>query len=87
MGLLQEMEFEDGTQVELISETKLAGLILIDKLSWHMHTKYVTQKDKSELQIIRRKANLYLSPNQMYDAIVNRLDQFWKMGYLYGTQD
>ena len=66
MGLLQELEFEDGTQVEVISETKLAGLILIDKLSWHMHTKYVTQKDKSELRIIRRKANLYPSPNQMY---------------------
>ena len=63
-----EMVFEDATQVEVISETKIVGLILTDNLSWHRNTEYITQKARRKLWIIRRMASLDLSHYQMYDV-------------------
>ena len=77
---LPEMEFEDGTQVEVISETKIVGLILTDNLTWHRNTEYLTQKARRKLWIVRRMASLDLSHYQMYDVYCKEVRSILEYG-------
>ena len=56
-----EIRFNDGTLLDVISETKLVGVMITDNLSWHKNTLYICQKARQKLWILRRMINLGLS--------------------------
>ena len=39
-----ELEFEDGTLIEYIPDTKLVGVILSEDLRWHKNTSFIYKK-------------------------------------------
>ena len=39
-----ELEFSDGTHLEVITQVKLLGVILSEDLKWYNNTNYITQK-------------------------------------------
>ena len=63
-----ELVFSNGEQLEVISETKLVGVIVSDNLSWHKNTEYICKRARTKLWILRRMMNLNLSYKQLYDV-------------------
>ena len=63
-----EIRFNDGTLLDVISETKLVGVMITDNLSWHKNTLYICQKARQKLWILRRMINLGLSDYLLYDV-------------------
>ena len=63
-----EIHFNDGQQLEVISEAKLVGLMMSDNLSWHKNTAFICKRARTKLWILRRMINLNLSDDQIYDV-------------------
>ena len=63
-----EIHFNDGQQLEVISEAKLVGLMVSDNLSWHKNTAFICKRARTKLWILRRMINLNLSDDQIYDV-------------------
>ena len=63
-----QLQFNDDTPLEYISETKLVGVILSDNLSWHKNTLYICQKAREKLWVLRRMVSLRLDTSQMFDV-------------------
>ena len=63
-----ELHFNDGTQIEYVSETKLVGLILTEDLKWRRNTEYICQKARQKLWMLRRMLSLDLDIYKMYDV-------------------
>ena len=72
--------FEDGTKIEVISETKLLGVVLTDDLSWHRNTLFMTQRARKKLWILRRMASLSLSHTQMFDVYCKEIRSILEYG-------
>ena len=62
-----EVKFTDGTLIECVRETKLVGVVLSDDLSWHKNTKFICQKARRKIWILRRMVELDLDPFVMLD--------------------
>ena len=63
-----EIEFEDGTNLEMISETKLLGVIISNDLKWHKNTSYLCVKARRKLWILKKLLLLDLSVMELYDV-------------------
>ena len=63
-----EVSFNDGTQLDVITETKLVGVMISDNLSWNKNTAYICKKARRKLWILRRMINLSLGDYQLYDV-------------------
>ena len=63
-----ELKFSDGSQLEVVSEIKLVGVLLTDDLSWHKNTLYICEKARLKLWILRRMVTLDLDNEQLYDV-------------------
>ena len=68
-----ELKFDDGTQIEYISETKLVGVILSEDLKWYKNTLYICQKARQKLWMLRRMVNLHLGIQQMFDVYIKEV--------------
>ena len=56
-----EIFFEDGAQLEVISETTLLSLVIFTDLSWGRNTEFICQKARRKLWILRRLLSFYLN--------------------------
>ena len=75
-----ELKFSDGSQVDLISETKLLGVILTDNMSWHSNTTYICQKAREKLWTLRRMLQLSLDDSQLYDVYCKEIRSILEFG-------
>ena len=75
-----EIQFEDGTKLEVTSEIKLVGLIVSDNLSWHKNTLFICQKARTRLWILRRMKCLSLSYEQMFDVYCKEIRSILEFG-------
>ena len=75
-----ELKFSDGSQIDLISKTKLLGVILTDNLSWHSNTSYVCQKARGKLWTLRRMIQLSLDDHQLYDVYCKEIRSILEFG-------
>ena len=49
-----EMYFSDGSPIEHMTDPKLVEVIISQDLRWHKNTKYICDKARSKLWILRR---------------------------------
>ena len=63
-----EILFNDGSALNIISETKLVGVILSDDLKWQKNTDYICQKARKKIWLLRRMKSLNLSTEQIVDV-------------------
>ena len=55
----------DGTNLELVEEYKLLGVIISSDLKWDKNTEHITKKAFSRLWLIRRLKNLGLKTESL----------------------
>ena len=75
-----DLEFTDGTKLEVISQIRLVGLVISDNLSWHDNTLYICRKARTKLWIIRRMKRLSLSNEQMFDVYCKEIRSIVEYG-------
>ena len=63
-----ELKFNDGTQVQTKTETKLVGVIVSQNLSWQKNTLYICNKARQKIWMLRRMAKLDLDISTLYDV-------------------
>ena len=68
-----ELKFEDGQNLEVISEVKLVGIILSNDLKWQKNTDFITKKAMKKLWILRRLKKMGLSRAFMIDAYIKEV--------------
>ena len=56
-----------------MSETKLLGVIISDNLKWHKNTKYICDKARQKLWILRRLLNFKLSHQELFDVYIKEV--------------
>ena len=74
------MHFIDNTPVEVVPETKLVGILIDEKLSWHKNTLYICQKAREKLWILRRMKRLSLNMYQMFDVYCKEVRSILEFG-------
>ena len=75
-----EMHFNDNAPVEVVSETKLVGIMIDEKLSWHKNTLYICQKARGKLWLLRRMKRLSLDIFQMFDVYCKEVRSILEFG-------
>ena len=68
-----ELTFDNGEQLECVSETKLVGVIISDDLRWSQNTAYICQKARKKLWILHRLNKLGLSSDKLFDVYVKEI--------------
>ena len=63
-----EIMFSDGSQLNVISEVQLVGVMITDDLSWNKNTLFICSKARVKLWILRRMINLGFSDQLLYDV-------------------
>ena len=63
-----EVFFNDGTQIEVISETTLLGVVVTRDLRWDKNTDFMCQKARKRLWILRRLSSFDLNIYQLFDV-------------------
>ena len=75
-----ELKFSDGSQLEVVSEIKLVGVLLSDDLSWHKNTLYICEKARLKLWILRRMVTLDSDQEQLYDVYCKEIRSILEYG-------
>ena len=75
-----KLHFSDGTELEVISEIKLVGVVLSDDLSWHKNTQFICDKARMKLWILRRMICLNLNHDQLYDIYCKEIRSILEFG-------
>ena len=75
-----ESMFSDGTQLNVISEVKLVGVMITNDLSWHKNTIFICQKAREKLWILRRMIHLGLSDYLLYDVYCKEIRSLLEYG-------
>ena len=63
-----EVFFNDGTQIEVISETTLLGVVVTRDLRWDKNTDFMCQKARKRLWVLRRLLSFDLNIYQLFDV-------------------
>ena len=63
-----ELTFDDGTNVETMSETTLLGVIVTNDLKWSKNTSFICLKARRKLWVIRRLMHLNLTQVELFDV-------------------
>ena len=62
-----ELQFSDGTLLELKSEKKLLGVIISNDLKWRKNTTFMVSKARQKLWILQRAMPLNFSVMELFD--------------------
>ena len=65
MTLEIEIGFKDSTNLEVVSSSRILGVIISNNLKWDQNTEFITRKAMSRLWTLRRMKILGL-PNKSY---------------------
>ena len=56
-----ELSFSDGTPIECVPSVRLVGVLVTQDLKWFQNTKFICEKARSKLWILRRMQALELN--------------------------
>ena len=73
------MTFSDGTQIECVPSVRLVGVILSQNLRWNENTKYICEKARRKLWILRRMQGLDLNEWQLFDVYTKEIRSILEM--------
>ena len=63
-----EMSFLDGTEVQIVQQTTLLGVIITDDLKWKQNTSFICLKARQKLWTLKRMKLLYLNEIELFDV-------------------
>ena len=63
-----EIVFNDGSEMETMSETSLLGVIVSQDLKWNKNTSYICMKARRKLWVLRRLMQLHLTWVELFDV-------------------
>ena len=63
-----EMHFQDGSPVNIVSQTTLLGVIITDNLKWTENTKFLCLKARRKLWTLKRMLLLDLNNFELFDV-------------------
>ena len=68
-----ELEFNDGSILETMTETKLLGVIISQDLKWNKNTTYICDKARQKLWFLRRLLKFNLTRSEMFDVYIKEI--------------
>ena len=68
-----EIFFSDGTQIDVVSETTLLGLVISSDLSWNKNTEHICKRARNKLWVLRRLQNFDLTIFQLFDVYTKEI--------------
>ena len=68
-----EVHFANNQLLEVISETKLVGVIISNDLKWKKNTDYVCQKARTKLWTLRRLRRMSFDVSHLLDFYVKEI--------------
>ena len=68
-----EVHFANNQLLEVISETKLVGVIISNDLKWKKNTDYVCQKARTKLWTLRRLRKMSFDVSHLLDVYVKEI--------------
>ena len=68
-----EVNFPDSQFLEVISETKLVGVIISNDLKWQKNTDYICQKARLRLWTLRRMRRLQFDTPHLVDVYIKEV--------------
>ena len=74
-----ELEFNNGTQIECIPDTKLVGVMISQNLGWKKNTEYICSKARKKLWILRRLVKLGLDYYTLFDVYTKEVRSVLEM--------
>ena len=74
-----ELHFQDGTQIQYVSEVKLVSVVVSWDLRWSKNTEYICQKARQKLWLLRRMLKLDLNIYQMFDVYTKEIRSILEM--------
>ena len=74
-----ELKYKDGSQVKIIEETKLVGVMISSNLKWESNTRYICQKARAKLWLLRRVKQLGLGASFLFDLYTKEIRSILEM--------
>ena len=74
-----EIFFQNGGQMNVVHQFKLVGVVVTDDLKWEENTKYICQKARRKLRLLRRMKGLNLTVLQMVDVYCKEVRSILEM--------
>ena len=74
-----EIFFQNGAQMNVVHQFKLVGVVVTDDLKWEENTKYICQKARRKLWLLRRMKGLNLTVLQMVDVYCKEVRSILEM--------
>ena len=74
-----ELHFSDGSNVNVISEHRLLGVIITDNLKWEKNTEFICTKARQKLWVLRRLDQHHFSQWQLYDVYQKEIRSILEM--------
>ena len=68
-----EVYFSNKVNLEVITETKLVGVIISDDLRWQKNTDYICQKARGKLWTLRRMKKMNLGQSHIFDVFTKEV--------------
>ena len=67
------LQFQDGSLVEIVSETTLLGVKITDNLKWRQNTSYICLKARQKLWTLKRMQSLHLNKFELFDVYTKEI--------------
>ena len=74
-----EMNFSDGKYLDVVSQTKLVGVVISNDLKWQHNTDYITKKAMQKIWILRRMKKMGMSASFMIDVFTKEIRSILEM--------
>ena len=74
-----EIFFNDGTQIEIISQITLLGIVITKDLRWESNTEFICQKARRKLWVLRRLLNFELNIFELFDVYTKEVRSLLEM--------
>ena len=74
-----ELSFSDGTPIECVPSVRLVGVLVTQDLKWFQNTKFICEKARSKLWILRRMQALDLNQFQLFDVYTKEIRSILEM--------
>ena len=68
-----EIGFKDSTNLEVVSSSRILGVIISNNLKWDQNTEFITRKAMSRLWTLRRMKNLGLPNNIIFEVYTKEI--------------
>ena len=68
-----DLKFYDGTQLEVVPQVKLVGIVISDDLKWQQNTDFITKKAMQRIWILRRLKKMGMTSSFIIDVYIKEV--------------